>query len=164
MNVEHCLQSLQGLCAIVDSCRYLQGLNLVGIPVSSVESYLLLWELLSSIKKLTHLAIDLCMLIQSSSNCDGVDRQRLTGMFRKCDRLKALEIIQIWHCKECDNVPNVEDLLFCHFPSLVFVRLSQVQCTAAMKYAITNCHRLKYLFYGTYLHSSKKTCYSPFTK
>ena len=44
-------------------CRNLQGLNLAEISTSSVESYLLLWELLSSIKKLTHLAIDLCMLI-----------------------------------------------------------------------------------------------------
>ena len=43
MNVHGCLQSLQGLRAIVNSCQNLQGINLVGIPVSSVESYLLLW-------------------------------------------------------------------------------------------------------------------------
>ena len=73
---ENCLQSLQGLHAIVNTCQNLQGLNLVGIPVSSVESYLLLWELLSSIKKLTYLAIDLCMLIQSS-NCDSADKETL---------------------------------------------------------------------------------------
>ena len=60
---QNCLQSLQGLHAIVDTCQNLQGLNLVGIPVSSVESYLVLWELLSSIKKLTHLAIDLCKVV-----------------------------------------------------------------------------------------------------
>ena len=75
-NVKNSLQSLQGLHAIVDTCQNLQGLNLVGIPVSSIamESCLLLWELLSSIKKLTHLAIDLCMLIQSN-NCDSSDRE-----------------------------------------------------------------------------------------
>ena len=61
------LFSLQGLCAVVDTCQNLQGLNLIGIPVSSMASYLLLWELLSSIKKLTHLAIDLCMLIRTYS-------------------------------------------------------------------------------------------------
>ena len=60
-----------------------------GIPPSFVESYLLLWELLSSIKKLTHLAIDLCMLIQSS---DSSDREKLIGMLRKCGSLKALEV------------------------------------------------------------------------
>ena len=60
--------------------------------MSSVESYLLLWELLSNIKRLTHLAIDLCMLIQGST-CDSADRQTLIDMFRNCDKLKALEII-----------------------------------------------------------------------
>ena len=40
-NAKNSLQSLQGLRAIVDTCQNLQGLNLVGIPVSSVESYLL---------------------------------------------------------------------------------------------------------------------------
>ena len=38
-------------------------------------------------------------------------------MLRDCDSLKALEIIQIWQCGQCKNVPNVDDLLFCHFPS-----------------------------------------------
>ena len=69
-NAENSLQSLQGLRDIVDRCQNLQGLNLVGIPVSSVESYLLLWELLSSIKKLTHLAIDVCMLIHITVDRD----------------------------------------------------------------------------------------------
>ena len=146
--VQNCLQSLQGLHAIVDTCQNLQGLNLVGIPVSSVESYLLLWELLSSIKKLTHLAIDLCMLIQSS-NCDSTDKEKFIGMLRNCVSLKALEIIEKFDCKckGCQNVHSVNDLLFSHFPSLVYVTLSQVRCTTAFKYIITNCHRLKYLYY-----------------
>ena len=37
-SAQNCLQSLQGLHAIVDTCQNLQGLNLVGIPVSSVEA------------------------------------------------------------------------------------------------------------------------------
>ena len=149
-SAQNCLQSLQGLHAIVDTCQNLQGLNLVGIPVSSVESYLLLWELLSSIKKLTHLAIDLCMLIQSS-NCDSADKEKLIGMLGKCGSLKALEIIQKFNCEECINVRSVNNLLFSHFPSLVYVRLSQVRCTTAFKDIITNCHRLKYLYYETNL-------------
>ena len=40
METDNCLRRLDGLRAIVDKCRNLQGLNLVGIPVSSVESYL----------------------------------------------------------------------------------------------------------------------------
>ena len=153
MNADNCLQSLQGLHAIVDTCQNLQGLNLIGIPVSLVESYLLLWELLSSIKKLSHLAIDMCMLIQSS-NCDNADKEKLIGMLRSCDSLKALEMIRSWLCLSCENIPNVEDLLFSHFPSLAYVRLAHVQCTTALKYAITDCHQLKYLSYRTtYLHS-----------
>ena len=153
---QNCLQSLQGLHAIVDTCQNLQGLNLVGIPVSSVESYLLLWELLSSIKKLTYLAIDVCMLIQSS-NCDSADKEKLIDMLGKCGSLKALEITEKFNCEECQSVPSVNDLLFSHFPSLVYVRLSQVWCTTALKYTITNCHRLKYLFYETYLISEACT-------
>ena len=145
---QNCLQSLQGLHAIVDTCQNLQGLNLVGIPVSSVESYLLLWELLSSIKKLTHLAIDLCMLIQCS-NCDSADKEKLIGMLGKCGSLKALEIIHYIFCEKSQNVPSVNDLLFSHFPSLVYVRLSQARCTTAFKYTITNCHQLKYFYYET---------------
>ena len=155
-NAQNCLQSLQGLHAIV-ACQNLQGLNLVGIPVSSVESYLLLWESLSSIKKLTHLAIDLCMLIQCS-NCDNADKEKLIGMLGKCGSLKALEMMEcVYNCKDCQNVPSVNDLLFGHFPSLVYVRLSQARCTTAFKYTIINCHRLKYLFYETYLISGACT-------
>ena len=95
---QNCLQSFQGLHAIVDICQNLQGLNLVGIPVSSVESYLLLWELLSSIKKLTHLAIDLCMLIQCS-NCDSADKEKLIGMLGKCGSLKAYIISSVKNLK-----------------------------------------------------------------
>ena len=47
------------------------------------------------------------------------------------------------------NVSSVNDLLFSHFPSLVYVRLSQFNCTTAFEYTITNCHHLKHLYYGT---------------
>ena len=148
-NAKNSLQSLQGLCAIVDTCRNLQGLNLVRIPASSVESYLLLWELLSSIKKLTHLAIDLCMLIHINDNCyNAADKDKLIGMLWNFDSLKALEIIQTFNCDECQNVSSVNDLLLSHFLSLVYVRLSQFKCTTAFEYTITNCRRLKYLYYG----------------
>ena len=150
-NAQNCLQSLQGLRAIVDTCQNLRGLNLIGIPVSSMESYLLLWELLSSIKKFTHLAIDLCMLIQSSDSA--ADKDKLIGMLGKCDSLEALEIIQTFNCDECQNISSVNDLLFSHFPSLVYVRLSHVQCTTAFEYIITNCRWLKHLYYGTDLCS-----------
>ena len=148
--VQNCLQSLQGLHAIIDTCKNLQGLNFVGIPASSVESYLLLWELLSSIKRLTHLTIDSCMLIQSSDNGD---KEKLIAMLTNCGSLKALEIM------ECQSVHSVNDLLFSHFPSLVYVRLednvrrSKAWCTTVIEYIITNCHWLKHLYYETDVYS-----------
>ena len=115
-----------------------------------MESYLLLWELLSSIKKLTHLAIDLCMLIHTNDNCySAADKDKLIGMLGNFDSLKALEIIQTFNCDECQNVSSVNDVLFSHFASLVYVRLSQFKCITAFEYTITNCQQLKYLYYGT---------------
>ena len=146
---QNSLQNMQGLRAIVNTCQNLQGLNLEEIPVSEKESCLLLWELLSSIKRLTHLAIDLCMLIHINNNCyNAADKDKLIGMLRNCKSLKALEVSkpfkQIFNC-EC---LNVNDLLLDHFPSLVYVRISlglaQTECT---KYALTNCHQLKYLYF-----------------
>ena len=68
-------------------------------------------------------------------------------MLGNCDSLKALEVMQylILDCEVCLNVPSAIDLLLCHFPSLVYVRISLVQ-TKCTKYAITNCHQLKYLY------------------
>ena len=100
---------------------------------------------MSSIKKLTHLAIDLCMLIQSS-NCDSTDKEKFIGM----------EIIHYIFCEESRNVPSVNNLLFSHFPSLVYVRLSQARCTTALKYTITNRHQLKYLYYETNVRSDSE--------
>ena len=111
-----------------------------------MESCLLLWELLSSIKKLTHLGIDLFMLIHINNNCyNAADKDKLICLLGNCVSLKALEIMD---CEVCLNVPSTNDLLFGHFPSLVHVRISlaQTECT---KYAITNCHQLKYLYYNT---------------
>ena len=136
------LQCLEGLRAIVHTCRYLQGLNLAGISVASVESYLLLWELLSSVKKLTHLAIDLCMLIPDESQRN--DKQRVIGLLSSCKSLLALEISSCQHA----GCENVEDLWFSHFPSLVYVSLTKTQCTAALNYTIVNCSQLKYLCYA----------------
>ena len=130
-NAQNSLQSLQGLIRVDSRIR---------IPVSSVESYLLLWEVLSSIKKLTHLAIDLCMLMYINNNCyNAADKDKLIGMLGNCDNLKALEIMQtLFCCYECQNVSSVK----IHFPFLVYVRLFKFKCIT-----IPN-GRLKYLYYG----------------
>ena len=147
-DVDNCLESLQGLRAIVEACQNLQGLNLAGISVSLVECYLLLWEVLSSAKKLTHLAVELCTLIPG--DCDDDNEQKLIGMLRSCKSLQALEInCHDWGviCMECadEDASFAEDFLFSHFPSLLHVRLTLTDCTSALKYAVTSRHQLKYL-------------------
>ena len=59
LNNKHCLRNLEGMCAITDYCHNLQGLNLMGIPVTEVEDQILLWRILTSLK-LTHLAVNVC--------------------------------------------------------------------------------------------------------
>ena len=135
----NCLQSLKGLHAIVEKCQNLQGINLVGIHISCVEGNLLLWELLSSVKKLTHLAIDVSTLTHHG-NCVDVDQQKLIGLLKSCDALKALEVTGVYSAVDCKNI------LFSHFPGLVNVRL-RTRCIGSLEYTITNCHRLKYLYY-----------------
>ena len=87
MHATNCLQSLKGLYAIVDKCKNLQGIN---VPISCVEGNLLLWELLSSAEKLTHLAIDVSTLTHHG-NCDNVDQQKLIGLLKSCGNLKHLK-------------------------------------------------------------------------
>ena len=154
-NARSCLQSLKGLHAIVNKCKNLQGINLAGIPipcvvhnhlVSHTHMNLLLWELLSSVKKLTHLGIDLSMLTHHG-NCDDVDQQKLIGLLKSCGNLKALEVRD-----DCCAV-DTKDLLFSHFPSLVYVRL-ETEFAGPLEYTITNCHQLKYLYYYKQEYSS----------
>ena len=137
MNAKNCLRSLKGLQALVDKCQNLQGINLAGIP--AVECQLLLWELLSSFKKLTHLAIDLSMLTHHGY-CDDVDQQKLIGLFKSCSNLKALEVTDKRY------VVDTKGCLLSHFPSLVYINLVNLQHTGSLEHTITNCHQLKYLY------------------
>ena len=129
-----CLKDLQGLHAIVHSCENLEGINLAGISISQVESCVLLWALLSSLKKLTHLAIDLCLMKH-----DDVNQQLLIKILKTFHSLKALEISR--GCVECTTT----NFLFSHFPSLIYCRMCCFQYSA-LTYAITNCPQLKYLY------------------
>ena len=94
------------------------------LSVSQVESYVLLWELLSSLKKLTHLATDLCMLKSGEKKIVSV-----------CHSLQALELHFSNGCTSCLGSQNLcygdsccmnhkKDFLFPHFPSLLYCRMS----------------------------------------
>ena len=150
-----CLEDMQGLHAVVSICQNLEGLNLAGISLSSVESCLAVWELLSSMKKLTHLAINLCIL--KPCDLDDGSKSRLINMVASCHSLQALEL----HChfnrsinqigqfdrryKNCCSIESSNtDFTFSHFPSLTHCRMSHFQYSG-LRYAIANCHKLKYL-------------------
>ena len=134
-----CLEDLRGLRAIVHTCQNLEGLNLTGVSVSRVESYVLLWELLSSLKRLTHLAIDLCLVKPDNTN-----KEKLISMFKSCQSLKALEISRD-HIKGCMHCTFTTDFWFSYFPSLTYCRMYGFRFSA-LTYAITNCRRLRYLY------------------
>ena len=136
-NVE-CLAYFLGLNAIIHNCQNLEGLNLAGIPSSSVQSSLGLWELLSSMKKLTHLAIDLCLL----KPFDTDNKECIINNLKCCNSLQALEL----HCgRWCNKCSDNKDFLFSHLPSLMYCRMSNF-VYSGFKYAITNCRNLKYLY------------------
>ena len=149
-----CLVRLWGLNSIVHTCQNLEGLNLAGIQLLSVKSSSGLWEIISSIKKLTHLAIDLCML----TSYDNDHKRCLINMFKRCHSLKALELYCGVGCSKCINT---KDFLFSHFPSLTHCRMSNF-VYSGFKYAITNCHKLKYL-YETNAYEELDKKLSPFT-
>ena len=139
----NCLESLQGLCAIGYMCQNLKGLNLAGISVLKVESYVCLWEILSSTMKLTHLAIDICMVKPFDSG-DDVNKQKLINMFKVCHSLQALEI----HGKSkklCSRCNNSTDLLFLQFPSLKQCRISSLPYSGR-ECVLSKHHQLRYLY------------------
>ena len=135
----NCLKDLQGLHAIVYTCVNLEGINLAGISVSQVESCELLWALLSNLKKLTHLAIEVCLMKHDDAN-----QQQLIKILKTFHSLKALEI-SCGYLKGCIKCTNTTDFLFSHFPSLTYCRMCCLQYSA-LTYAITNCPQLKYLY------------------
>ena len=134
----HCLENLQGL-RVVHTCENLEGINLAEISVSQVESYVLLWELLSSLKKLTHLAVELCLMKHNDTN-----KQKLIGIFTTFHSLKALEIFR-GYLKGCMECTNTSHFLFSYFLSLTYCRMYCFRYSA-LTYAITHCHKLRYLY------------------
>lgn len=141
---DYCLRSLKGLQSIVDNCRKLQGLNIADIPVMEVESYVLLWRLISRMTKLTHLTLSLCLLIVP----DHMRTERMINVFQRCHNLRALEI-QYGLCRECDN-RSIGDLLLSHFPSLIYCNL-EYNNPNLLYCIMTTCKELKYLSYSNYV-------------
>ena len=148
-NNRHCLKTLEGLSAITSHCHNLQGLNLMGIPVTEIEDQIQLWEMLTDMK-LTHLAVNMCVLLPNKQHC----------LFQKCTNLQALE------SKYCQCHPTCVNrfvdkclLVLSQFPSLIHIVITLNPCSQVKAHAISpqlrdilaNCKKLKYLRYVGYL-------------
>jgi len=148
------LNSLRGLHTIATCCQNLQGLNLLGIQMSQVEDKLQLWEILSNLK-LTHLAMELCLLGPSQGDGHDVYKQTLISLFQKCINLQALHLepsagIGMEYCPDCGDYNHRDVLLLCHFPSLTYCRLNQMELGSSVVENVTStCLKLRHVNYSS---------------
>jgi len=140
----HCLQNLKGLQALASCCHSLQGLNLMAISVKNVENQISLWEILSGMK-LTHLGVDLCVLLPSVEE----HKVKLIGLFQKCKNLQVLESLK--SCDRCESAFVTDGLsilscfpILCHFKISLFFHH---QYLTALQDIFTSCKQLKYLMF-----------------
>jgi len=133
---KRCLRKLRGLQSVANNCKQLNGLNLV--TIGDVENQLQFWETLSSMK-LTHLAIDICLIEPAVL---GV-RDYLVELYRKFINLKAIELNSALYCRTCNSLKNKQFLLLPKFVSLEFCMISNVH-PVALTGVISSCKSLKY--------------------
>jgi len=148
------LNSLRGLHTVAECCHNLQGLNLLGIQVTQVEDQLQLWEILSNLK-LTHLAMELCLMGPLQGDNGDVYKQTLISLFQKCVHLLALHLepsagIGMEYCPDCGNHNDQDVLLLGHFPSLTYCRLNWMEVGSSIVENITSsCLKLRYVYYNS---------------
>ena len=70
-------------------------------------------------------------------------KHQLIKILKTFHSLKALEISR-GYLKDCKECTNTTDFLFSHFPALTYCKMYCFRYPA-LTYAITNCHKLKYL-------------------
>ena len=133
-NNSDCLMRLRGIYMISKRCLGLQGLNLK--KISSVESHIGLWEILSSMK-LTHLAMDVC-IFHGPLQFHFLSRHRtddalLIPLFQRFSSLQALDFFnpsfyRSETCKSCEDHAGTDTKwsLLSHFPSLKYCRISSM--------------------------------------
>jgi len=140
---EHSLTSLQGLCTIASSCHSLEGLNLLDIPVSKVESQIKLWEILSNMK-LIHLAIESCVMFPSTQD----DKLNFVSLFQEYTSMLAIEALSAPWCGTCCSI-CVDNSLLSLFSSLNhYITYTCSRCHhTALQDIVISCKGLQYLHY-----------------
>ena len=148
-----CLESLQGLRSVVGHCHNLQGVNLGGAYGVKIENCLELWKLLSEIKMLSHLRIQICTI---ESFIDVCSQHNLAQLALKFVRLKQLELLKDdfgQHLQYTDELDRSDEspqsyvVFLSHLPSLVCCYVAIRLLETIYVDIITKCKHLKYLKY-----------------
>ena len=152
-----CLESLQGLRSVVDHCHNLQGMNLEQVNCgTNKENRQELWELLSEIKMLNHLRIDIATMdvtdVDIDTDIDTTDvtmdvhsQHRLVELAHKFVCLKQLELASQYDVTF--GAPPRAVVFLSHLPSLVccYVDITSFVIVTIIVDIITKCKHLKYL-------------------
>ena len=147
-----CLESLQGLKNIVDRCHNLQGINLENVHVAEVENCMELWEVLSEIKMLNLLRIELCIM-KPFIEADVCSQYSFLQLALKFVHLEQLELMDNDNreapCLHFSDKSNPGYTVFLSYlPSLVACYLENPRTvTPAIVDIITKCKYLKYFKY-----------------
>ena len=137
-----CLESLQGLRSIVDHCHNLQAVNLEGVHVTKIENCIKFWEVLSKIKMLNHLRIEMCAM-KPFIEIDICSQHSFVQLACKFIHLKQLELMfRDDPCKPFSGKSNQVYLVLSHFPSLACCFAETRTMNTAVD-IITNCKYLK---------------------
>ena len=150
---DKCLRSLKGLRKIALHCNGLHGLNLRFIPFEVVESHEELWEILSDMKKLTYLALKLC-LFGVHVTPDVQYSHKISSLFHKFSSLQGLEFhksSELPVCCECiASKPQLKWvwLFLSYFPSLRYCNFSYSDPDSVQD-IIAGCKELRYLSCST---------------
>ena len=144
-----CLKSLKGLQKVAEFCQGLRGLNLLFISFEEVEDHEELWKILSGMKKLTFLAIKIC-LFGVCVTPDVQYSQKLYSIFQKFSCLQGLEFqssSELPVCLACTASRSQLKwiwLFLSYFPFLRHCKFSYGD-SDSVKDVIGGCKKLKYL-------------------
>ena len=130
-----CLTSLHGLRAVARYCQSLQGLHIMDIPVTELESQLQFWEILSTLK-LTHLTAEYCVFSPCETAAEY--KEKIICLYQKCSKLVAIESKLSIICENCGSSSN-KDFIPCQFPSLRYLKM-HISCSfISLQDIITSC-------------------------
>ena len=146
-----CLESLQGLRNIVDHCHNLQGINLKDVHVTQIENCMELWQVLSEIKMLNYLRMEMCTM-KPFMEIDVCSQHSFVQLALKFVHLEQLELMDNDNrrapCLHFSNESHQNYPVFLSYlPSLVCCFAKTRTVTSAVVDIITKCKHLKYFKY-----------------